>query len=249
MLPRLWEYVTTPKGDTMGTAPENQESLWRAIDERVKLFRRTNQNDLQNIDAPDWTAIAEDLNKHGIVTARGKRWIGKNVSSLYLRRKDQYQSSGNTLPPSANEDIGTHGDSTDTGMVEVSHDATTTDDNQKNTTQAGNDYHLEHAFIRRLETMLNWFESAHPTGAVTPEYRPRFAGTVRSAGLKLKQPIFEAAMAKARQEPQRVGRSFNSLVEMLLWEYAGSPTDLVEQGPTADTGDTTVPEDASECHD
>lgn len=64
--------------------------------------------------------------------------------------------------------------------------------------------------------------------------RPRFKKPRSNSGILLNDEIRRRALEKAKADPDATGGSLSSLVEVLLWRYIGSPSDVVE-GPESDT--------------
>jgi hypothetical protein len=63
--------------------------------------------------------------------------------------------------------------------------------------------------------------------------RPRFKKPRSNSGILLNNEIRRRALEKAKADPDATGGSLSSLVEVLLWRYVGSPSDVVE-GPESD---------------
>jgi len=58
--------------------------------------------------------------------------------------------------------------------------------------------------------------------------RPRFKQPRKNSGILLNDEIKKRALEKAKADPDATGGSLSSLVEVLLWRYLGSPSDVVE---------------------
>jgi hypothetical protein len=58
--------------------------------------------------------------------------------------------------------------------------------------------------------------------------RPRFKQPRTNSGILLNDEIKKRALEKAKADPDATGGSLSSLVEVLLWRYLGSPSDVVE---------------------
>lgn len=205
---------------------ETSRDLFEAIADRVQSMRNPDGS-------PNWAAIAADLNGNGITTAKGKPWTANNLAMFYSRNKDKYQISGREIPTSDTTII----PPTETYLPPDNQDAevvTTVDDiTTENTTNM-----VTNELVERLTAMLEWYEGRKPTE--TPErvdYRPKFVGPVRSLGLKISSPVHAAALARAKKETHIVGKSFNALVEYLLWEYAGKSTELIATGKNEHSGE------------
>jgi hypothetical protein len=59
--------------------------------------------------------------------------------------------------------------------------------------------------------------------------RPRFKRPRSNSGILLNNEIKKRASEKARADPEATGGSLSGLVELLLWRYIGSPSDVVER--------------------
>lgn len=91
------------------------------------------------------------------------------------------------------------------------------------------------SMVDELKEVICWYNNSKLTPVVEgPTFKPKFSRhKTKSAGLKINQFIYDKAIEKMRTETQRVGETFNSLVEFLLWEYAGRPIEP-DQGKTAE---------------
>lgn len=58
--------------------------------------------------------------------------------------------------------------------------------------------------------------------------RPRFKKPRSNSGILLNDEIKKRALEKAKADPDATGGSLSGLVELLLWRYIGSPSDVVE---------------------
>ena len=67
-------------------------------------------------------------------------------------------------------------------------------------------------------------------------YRPTFVKRLKSkqTTIRVKDEILERAMKKLEKDRVRVGDSISSLVNILLWMYAGADEDLLEDNPFAE---------------
>ncbi len=59
--------------------------------------------------------------------------------------------------------------------------------------------------------------------------RPVFKGKRRNSGFHVNDEILRRAADKVKKDKVRTGGSLSMLVELLLWQYIGSPEDLLEQ--------------------
>jgi hypothetical protein len=94
---------------------------------------------------------------------------------------------------------------------------------------------LDPETISTLLDMAAWWQEHKdkmlmPLPLARPRFRRTKGGTTRS--IRLEQAMIDKAIAKARKDPDRTGGTFNTLVEVLLWEYLGRPKDLVEPEST-----------------
>ncbi len=58
--------------------------------------------------------------------------------------------------------------------------------------------------------------------------RPRFKKPRTNSGILLSEEIRKRALQKAKADPDTTGGSLSGLIELLLWKYIGSPSDVVE---------------------
>jgi len=65
--------------------------------------------------------------------------------------------------------------------------------------------------------------------------RPRFRKPRTNSGILLNEDIRKRALEKAKADPDATGGSLSGLVELLLWRYIGSPSDVVE-GSDSESG-------------
>lgn len=65
--------------------------------------------------------------------------------------------------------------------------------------------------------------------------RPRFRKPRTNSGILLNEAIRKRALEKAKADPDATGGSLSGLVELLLWRYIGSPSDVVE-GSDSESG-------------
>lgn len=59
--------------------------------------------------------------------------------------------------------------------------------------------------------------------------RPRFKKPRTNSGILVNDEIKRRALEMAKADPDATGGSLSGLVELLLWKYIGSPSDVVEQ--------------------
>jgi hypothetical protein len=59
--------------------------------------------------------------------------------------------------------------------------------------------------------------------------RPRFKKPRSNSGILLNDEIRKRALEIAKSDPDATGGSLSALVEILLWRYIGSPSDVVER--------------------
>ncbi len=85
-----------------------------------------------------------------------------------------------------------------------------------------------------LREMLQWFRAQQRTGpapaagAVTG--KPSFPGPTKSVTLALSAPPVTGALKKMAADGPRAGSNLSQLVEILLWQYLGSPSSLPAKG-------------------
>jgi hypothetical protein len=79
-----------------------------------------------------------------------------------------------------------------------------------------------------LAQILTWWKEQRTVVGLM-EARPEFRGDLRykSTGIRVREEILARAMKKAKRQRLKSGGSISSLVELLLWEYIGSPADLL----------------------
>jgi len=87
-----------------------------------------------------------------------------------------------------------------------------------------------------LKDLLEWWrEKKHaPMGKV--QGRLVFSGEAKNTGVNVNLEIVKRARYKIKTDKARTGGSLSKLVELLLWQYIGSPEDLVEKAPQEDEG-------------
>ncbi|MFC1833560.1 hypothetical protein ACFL2Q_02355 [Thermodesulfobacteriota bacterium] len=95
--------------------------------------------------------------------------------------------------------------------------------------------HLDEETIEEIMQMLEWWKNRpeEPERRQLPDYRPTFKrGSLGSdqspKTVRLSNELVSRALLKAKTERTRYGTSFSSLIETLLWEFIGCPTDLIE---------------------
>ena len=97
---------------------------------------------------------------------------------------------------------------------------------------------LSAAELEKIREMIDWYEQHKDSGPPVdmPGNRPLFKGERKNTGVILSKSVVKAARRKMNTDRARVGKSLSQLVEVLLWQYAGSPVNLVE-GATGDTAE------------
>jgi len=96
----------------------------------------------------------------------------------------------------------------------------------------------------RREAFFKWIEEADPTPpggksppqVVRPEAAPshgaiRLAGKRRSTSIAISEPLLERL--KEYSLDQGIRLSISALIELLVWQFLGSPSDLLERLPQA----------------
>lgn len=191
----------------MAKSTEAQRKIWTRV---IKLAESHNK---------DWTFIADALNNEGVSTSQGKSFTRQNVEVIYRRYKSR-------IPREEDQAIPLFGDNPPLKHVSDSAVDSIIPEQPPVVTSV---LTVESELLERIMKSVQWFEENVEQGGYDPRrFRPRFAGTVRSLGLKIREPVYEAAMQRARTERHIVGKSFNALVEFLLWQYARAPEELVD---------------------
>jgi hypothetical protein len=79
-----------------------------------------------------------------------------------------------------------------------------------------------------LDELVQWWNQRK--GEALPEQRPVIrgeAGRKRNTGMYVDADVLERARVQAQAEKLRTGGTMSQLVELLLWQYVGSPVDLL----------------------
>ncbi len=79
-----------------------------------------------------------------------------------------------------------------------------------------------------LDEIVQWWNERKEAGL--PEQRPVIRGGTgqrQNTGMCVDAVVLKRAREKARHERIRTGGSMSQLVELLLWQYIGSPADLL----------------------
>jgi hypothetical protein len=81
----------------------------------------------------------------------------------------------------------------------------------------------------KLTEMVSWYETTNEIPRMeTATSRPMFRADDRmNTGVMLSKTVRDKALERAQSEPGRVGKSLSQLIEYLLWDYAGRPTDAL----------------------
>jgi hypothetical protein len=146
----------------------------------------------------DWKRIADLLNNLGARTFRGAAWTRDGARSFY-RSAITKDRGISQHPPRA--------------FPTIPHILPEWLDDD-----AWQDLH---------EMLLAW-KSRKGTEIIPPQYRPMFRGNRRNSGIHVNEIILKRAMKKAKLDRARTGGSLSRLVEFLLWQYIGSPADVLE---------------------
>ncbi|MFC1836647.1 hypothetical protein ACFL2Q_18300 [Thermodesulfobacteriota bacterium] len=90
--------------------------------------------------------------------------------------------------------------------------------------------HLDTESQKALSDMLKWWRARESGEVTTSEIRPEFRrkDTIPKS-VRLDRKMAKAAEQKAKQDKIRTGGTFNSLVEVLIWEYLGKDKDFLDQ--------------------
>jgi len=143
--------------------------------------------------------IADALNQRGIQNTKGGAWTRNSVGRYVTRNlRDRYQPPTVTLPTLDMEVLNR--------LIELE--------------KTG-----------KMQELMDWYETTKdiPTAPILPDQRPLFrAGEVRNTGIAIAGEILDRAREQMKTEKHRVGKSLSQLIEFLLWQYVGSPTDLIE---------------------
>ena len=86
-----------------------------------------------------------------------------------------------------------------------------------------------------IETLREIIEKYHTNQFDLSGGRPRFRKPRTNSGILLNENIRKRALEKAKADPDATGGSLSGLVELLLWRYIGSPSDVVE-GSDSESG-------------
>jgi hypothetical protein len=179
--------------------------------------------------------IADALNVEGVVTSQGKPWTAGNVSAWLTRHKGLVTESRPDTKPSGEVTESQKDTNVPPEVIESQGDTSTEPEvtESQEPTTAGDDALAVLAELYRsgkITEVISWYEATKGEAGMIQaiERRPMFKGERRNTGIKLSKSILDAAVAKCKTEPQRVGGSFSQLVEYLLWRYIGSPAEMVE---------------------
>jgi len=89
---------------------------------------------------------------------------------------------------------------------------------------------FDDATVEVLMEIVEWWKAQKTEKElIKTELVPRFKRTkTATRSVRLDQALLEAAEKKARKDRARTGGNFNSLVEVLVWQYLGRPSKYVE---------------------
>ncbi|MEW6352140.1 MAG: hypothetical protein AB1646_24065 [Thermodesulfobacteriota bacterium] len=84
-----------------------------------------------------------------------------------------------------------------------------------------------------LRDMLQWFRAQQRTvpAPAVGAGKPSFPGPTKSVTLALSAPLVTGALKKMASDNPHGGINLSQLVELLLWQYLGSPQNLAAKGP------------------
>lgn len=76
-----------------------------------------------------------------------------------------------------------------------------------------------------LDSLVDWYRNTLDTSALVAAARPNLRGPRSNTGIKVNSELLRLARTK-----QKAGkwRSLNQIIENLLWQFVGSPSDLLE---------------------
>lgn|GEM_PF-881724 len=155
----------------------------------------------------NWKGIAEVLNRLGVQSPKGGLWNRENARAFYGRftRKRETISQRSSSETTSEQLLQPLRDLPGWLNAEAWED---------------------------LHAMLVWWRErrSEPTQAT----RPVFRGKRRNTGVHINEDILTRAMAEAKKDKVRTGGSLSLLVELLLWQYIGSPDELLERPPADD---------------
>jgi hypothetical protein len=82
-----------------------------------------------------------------------------------------------------------------------------------------------------LRDVLAWWREKKNTPLGEVQGRLVFRGIAKNTGVNVNKEIVKRARDKIKTDKARTGGSMSKLVELLLWQYIGSPEDLLEKVP------------------
>ena len=82
--------------------------------------------------------------------------------------------------------------------------------------------------MRALHSWWKETKGALPVTEIRPTFKKVGDKPMYQTAVYLNRQIYERAVEQLKADKQRTGGSFSSLVELLLWQYVGSPEDLLE---------------------
>jgi len=85
--------------------------------------------------------------------------------------------------------------------------------------------------LEDLKDMLAWWRAKKDAPLGEVQGRLVFQGEAKNTGVNVNLEIVKRARDKIKNDKARTGGSLSKLVELLLWQYIGSPEDLLEKAP------------------
>lgn len=146
----------------------------------------------------DWKRIADLLNSLGTRTFRGTVWTRDGARSFYRSSLAKDRGISQSLPRV-----------------------------YPNVPHILPDWLNDDAW-QDLHEMLQSWKARNKADIAPPQYRPVFRGNRRNSGIHVNEIILRRAVKKAKLDRARTGGSLSRLVEFLLWQYIGSPADVLE---------------------
>jgi len=79
-----------------------------------------------------------------------------------------------------------------------------------------------------LRELLQWWRRWKKDPLAHIVSRPVFKGPRKNTGVVISEALLERAMRKAKRDRARTRGSMSGLVELLLWQYIGQPSDVLD---------------------
>ncbi|MFC1835947.1 hypothetical protein ACFL2Q_14715 [Thermodesulfobacteriota bacterium] len=212
----------------------SKEKLEERFREALLLFDADNQ------------AIAEDLNEEGVLTSTGKKWTKSNVSAYKtrLKQKDEKQaeSGKDARLPEHTKDLPKEDVEEGKTMVESPKELPkeeAIEEKKERLPSPTNDLPISIETAKglaelyesgALQELIAWKEEQMQVQKLEiRDIRPMFkTAKKKNTGIYIDAEILKRAEEKMKQERVQTGGSLSKLVELLLWQYVGSPDDVLE---------------------